>query len=87
MGLGSLEPCARDTECRSGECARLAGRCVSVCSAARQGCPDGEVCIAQEDGDDFGECRPTCRLDGDCPEGLACNALVEVNGVTTRICN
>ena len=85
-GKGSLEPCVRDDECRSGACEAACRRCVSGCSVMRQGCPEGEACVESLAGGDHGVCQPRCMVDAECSAlGLVCRTTSTAAG-TFRVC-
>ena len=66
--------CGLDEYCANGTCELAA--CVEDTD-----CSSGAICIEEQ-------CRPGCRTDGDCEDGLSCSAalICEVAGCTTDSC-
>lgn len=73
-GLGPFEPCLRNEDCRSLTCTTTWRRCAQYCSMARQDCPVGMSCVADdEESLDLGLCMPDCAPNRPCADPtLAC---------------
>ena len=67
VGADTWQTCLRNDDCRSNYCAPI-GRCGTNCSVSRQGCPDGQICVELETGNDFSLCFRTCSGPADCPD-------------------
>jgi hypothetical protein len=65
-GIGA--PCRASSQCRGEVCIDNGENvfCSARCSVARQGCPDGAVCIDDDNGDDEGICLSPCTSVADC---------------------
>jgi len=84
-GLGVNRLCSTNDECRSGFCS-ADGRCSSLCSLSRQGCPEDGVCVpALGIRGDLGVCATRCMVDADCTDGLVCRTTMTATA-TVRIC-